>query len=728
MHCARAHDLTTMTRKSRRTVLHELAERVGIISEYLDQTGKETRKTTDATRIELLRIMGIDAANDESAMRALDALDAQERERIIEPVRVMRQGRARSVRTELALPEGWSGTIRWELVVEEEGGKRRKASGRGRATRGTLALAVPLPRETGYHTVRLRLSAGKEAREAEQSLIIVPERCLTPDDLLGGRRVFGIIANLYSVRSERNWGVGDLEDLARLLVWSGTVGAEFVGVNPLHALRNRGMDVSPYSPVSRVYRNAIYLDPERIPIVGEADVRDLLASDDVQRELAELRASTRVEYERVMALKHRVLHRLHERFADAGTSNARAREYARYRETQGEPLERFAIYQALDAHFTREGHDGGFREWPEEFRSPESAAVRRFADSHASDVDYHRWIQFELDCQLAAAADRARSAELAIGLYQDLAIGTSPNGSDVWSYPHLFVQGASIGAPPDPYSATGQNWGLPPIHPHHLREDRYGYWISLVRASLRHAGALRIDHVMGLFRQFWIPEGKSGKEGAYVRFPADDLLGILALESSRTGALVVGEDLGTVPKEVPPALESWGILSSKVLYFERGRKGSFVPATQYEPLALATANTHDMATLAGFWSGGDLELREKVGLANAKETRAAKRERQQHREELVDRLAKEGILDDDGTELDETTVRGAVHEFLARTPSALVGFALDDLTGEVEPVNVPGVGPDKYPSWTRRMQMPVEQIPFAPGVAAALRRADRSDA
>jgi 4-alpha-glucanotransferase len=257
-----------------------------------------------------------------------------------------------------------------------------------------------------------------------------------------------------------------------------------------------------------------------------------------------------------------------------------------------------------------------------------------------------------------------------------------------------------------------------------MAEDRYRYWIALVRSTLRHAGALRLDHVMGLFRQFWIPEGRSGTEGAYVRFPADDLLGILALESVRHRALIVGEDLGTVPPEVPPALEKWAILSSKVLYFEREGETDFRPASAYQPRALATANTHDMPTLAGFRVGRDIELKVQVGLMEPEEAEEERRKRQREVEALTRRLVDDGILPH-GHVPSDAELRGAVHEFLCRTPSALVGLSLDDVAGEREPVNIPGVGGDRFPSWTRRMQLSLEELPHDPGVETAMRSAGR---
>jgi 4-alpha-glucanotransferase len=279
----------------------------------------------------------------------------------------------------------------------------------------------------------------------------------------------------------------------------------------------------------------------------------------------------------------------------------------------------------------------------------------------------------------------------------------------------------SIGAPPDEYSAEGQNWGLPPVDPWALRDDAYRYWIRLVRASLRHGGALRIDHAMGLFQQFWIPEGKQGADGAYVRFPSEDLLGILALEAHRHGAVVVGEDLGTVPPEVPPALRRWGVLSSRVLYFER-EGDRFREGAAYEPMSLATANTHDMPTIAGFWRGRDIELKREVGMIESDgDAEEQGRARARERKALLERLAADGVLPDASDPESGAELRGAVHAFLCRTPAALVGFSLDDVVGEVEPVNLPGVTPERFSSWTRKLSVPIEALSSDPAVRATLR-------
>jgi 4-alpha-glucanotransferase len=709
-------------RSRTKSALHRLGDEVGIIASYLDQTGKERRVTSDATRLAILDAMGIDASSPRAAGDALRTLRAERREELLAPVRVIEADGESLAVIRVQLPST-RGTVTWQLELEDEHGRVRRMEGRADRSRVGLTLGT-LP-EPGYHTIRLRATAGRRELAAEQSLIVVPPRCTQPSELLGDRKAFGIIANLYTVHSDRNWGIGDLTDLATLAAWSGTIGADFVGVNPLHALLDRGSEISPYSPVSRLFRNVAYIDVESVPeLRGDAALDDRIASPELRAELNELRESARVHYEQVMALKMPVLEALHRRFAerDRDGSSPRARAYREFVVSQEPQLTRFATWMALgEARGARgeklEAYD--WRKWPAELQDPNGAAVMQFQKEHAERIDLHRWMQFECDRQLAAAADVARQAGLRIGLYQDLAIGTSPSGSDTWSQPDLFIAGASIGAPPDPYSASGQNWGLPPIDPRGLRRDRYRYFIRLVRSGFRHAGALRIDHVMGLFRLFVIPRGMSGKEGAYIRYPASDLLGILALESRRHRALVVGEDLGTVPKDVPPALEKWGVLSSKVLYFERERRGGFKRAEQYAPLSLATANTHDMATIAGFWRGRDLELRAEVGLIEDERALHEAREmRSQEKVALARRLRQAGVLtgrkrpprDGETSAEWDVELRGAVHAFLCSSPAVLVGLALDDITGEVEAVNLPGVGPERFPSWMRRMRMSLEEI------------------
>jgi 4-alpha-glucanotransferase len=698
---------------------------VGILPGYIDQAGRR-RHTTDRTRCALLAAMGIDAATEAQAIRAMESLRVAGREHVLPSVCVVEQRATRALPLSFSLGRSTGNQpAECEVEVQAEDGARHHAAWRARVSdvqHIAVRFASPLP--LGYHTLRLAMrTRGGQRYEGEQSLIVTPGRCLSPAEKLGRKRVYGFLAQLYTLRSATNWGIGDLGDLRRLITWGGTVGAAFVGLNPLHALTNEGRDISPYSPVSRLYRNAIYLDIMAIPECAELpSLQDRLASSAFRRELACLRDGPHVQYERVMALKRPVLEALHRAFAarHGNRSTPRGRAYRRYVKAEGETLTDFATFLVLYQHLGRR-HGWDWRAWPVAYRNPRSAAVRAFAARHAEEIDFHCYLQFELDRQLGLAAATARSADLTIGLYQDLAIGSSAVGSDTWAFSGEFANGVTLGAPPDTFYSMGQDWGFPPVDPGRLAASGYHYWIRLIRAAMAHAGALRIDHVMGLFRQFWVPSGRPPSEGAYVRYPSADLLGILALESARARALVIGEDLGTVPRGLPSQLARWNILSTRVLYFARSPRGTFLPARAYPDRSLASANTHDMPPLAGYWRERDIELRRQSGeLRSAAAVEVARAERARERRALLRRLAAEELLPDDEAPRSNATLRGAVHAFLCRSPAALVGIALDDLVGETEPVNLPGVGPDCFPSWSRRLTLPIERFATDPEVQRAL--------
>lgn len=679
------------------------------------------------TRETLLSIMGFDAPTEDAARGWLDALDHEERETIIAPVRVVQRDDADANRVRVQLPPGVS-RADVDLTLREETGhtwRVRQTVSRGGGGRGSEDATLVLPTRVpyGYHLLTAQLRAAGQAGsgewQADQSLIVVPSSCVTPSMVLGKTsNAAGVVANLYSVRREQDWGIGDLRTFTQLVEWGAARGAAFVGVNPLHALFNRGWGVSPYSPVSRLFRNHIYIDVESVPELAQSTgARAMLSSQDVQDRLKALRSQRLVDYDGVIALKDQALAELHRTFREQSAPGAaqRARDYADFVRLREPDLTRFATWMTI----AESSGTPDWRGWPEPMQDAESPAVEAFRKSHTERVDFHRWLQFETHRQLGEVAQRARSLGVDVGVYQDLAIGTCRGGSDTWSYPDLFLTGASLGAPPDPYSWAGQNWGLPPMNPRALRLQKYRYWIQLLRRAFEHAGALRIDHVMGLFRVFWIPEGGSGQDGAYVRFPAQDMLGILALESVRHSALVVGEDLGTVPKEVPPTLEKWGILSSKVLLFEKDSRG-FRSASRYPALSLATANTHDMAPIAGFWTGRDIELRLRVGLIDESEAAAARVERRKEKAKLL-KLLRLAPPHDFEQQHFPRRLAGAIHDFLCSTPAHLVGISLDDLTGELDPVNVPGVGPDKHPSWRRKTRMTMEEISWSFEVDDAIR-------
>ena len=701
-----------MSELDHRPLLRKLADRLGIVDAYLDQSGGEMRHTSDTTRIQLLAAMGYDGSTEHRARRALRRLRHARRHEWIAPVRVVRHRKKSATRVLVRVPHFDVHEVEWQLTLVTEEGIRSEWNGHthGGPSR-RLALALPAVPPLGYHTVRIVFRADHVEHVGTQRLIIVPSRCTPPEARMHGRRGFGITANLYSVRSEKNWGAGDIGDAQAIAEWLGPLGGAFVGMSPLHSLRNAGHDVSPYSPITRLFRNPIYIRVDDIPeLAADATARALMTAPAFQAELAELRTAPMLDYARVMSLRTPVLESLHRTFQqhELARDSTRARQYTAYVQGEDPSLTRFATWSAIEE---REGPDA--RAWPAELRNANSDAVARLREQLADRVDYHRWLQFELDRQLGHAASAAARAGLALGIYQDLAVGSASSGSDVWSHPELFLHGATVGAPPDMYSDDGQNWGLPAVDPHVLRATGYEYWTRLLRAGFRHTGALRIDHALGLFRMFWVPSGESARQGAYVRSFSHELFGILALESVRHNALVVGEDLGTVPPHVPAVLAKWGVLGSKVQVFERDfHTGRFRNADNYPRMALATVNTHDLPPLVGWAEARDIMLRSEVGdLSDLGVASSMRDARMNDLGALVTSLIDAGLLPHDAHQhVTSEMLIPAVHAFIRRTPSALVGLALDDLAHEATPVNIPGVWQDRYPSWSRRMRDTLETL------------------
>ncbi len=697
--------------------LRALAQHAGILESYTDLLGREHRVSDDVC-VALLAAMGFDASSEQAASACLARLQAEQAERCIDVVRVVEEGAHDARLLPIIFPPGWLGESCGAVTITEESGvthtlEFRHDLGDGRCTNQVLP---DLP--TGYHHVAVQLSSGSVEVVQEQSLIVAPRRCYSVDDRVGRRRLFGLWCNLYTLRSDQDWGSGDLTDLDCVVRETASGGGAFVGVNPLHAIRNRGDDISPYSPTSRLFGNPLYIDIDRVPeLAWCAAARDFLESADAKATLERARSARDVEYDRIHELKLRVLRLLFDTFqADAhAASSNRMAAFARFVSAGGGALETFATFEAIGEHFREDGFDGCWRDWPIALRDPTSDAVEAFRVRHADRVAFHMYLQFEFDRQLGEVAKLSRDAGMPIGLYLDLAIGSADDGSDAWAYSGLVARGVEVGAPPDPYAWQGQKWGFPPLIPHRLRQDGYRYWIGLLRSVMRHAGLLRVDHVMGLFRLFWIPEGAIASEGAYVRYPAEELLGILALESQRNETVVVGEDLGTVPAEVPPALESRAILSSRVAFFEREGDGHFRAPEHYKENALVTTTTHDLPPLHGLIEGSDLKMRHQLGLIGRDEIDQMLASRQS--DEIapllrhLDRFGLENVGASDSRGWpDPHRVLLAMHALLIATPCRLVGISLDDIATERDPVNLPGVPNSVHRNWSRRMRRPIEDL------------------
>src|SRR5215207_3175299 len=535
-----------------------------------------------------------------------------------------------------------------------------------------------------------------EGRTGATTLVVAPGRCHLPAELEGGGRAWGWAAQLYAVRSRASWGIGDLGDLAGLLAATAPLGAGFALLNPLHAALPT--EPSPYNPSSRVFRNPLYLRIENVPELAALDPRDRDRVEALAGAGRGLLDKDRIDRPAVYRLKDEALRLAH---GAIGRAPGRQDELAAYRAATPN-LERFATFCAL-----QHVHGQDWRTWPAAYRHPGRPEVGAFGEQHHQEVAYHAWLQWLLDEQLAAV----RPGWGQLGVVNDLAIGFAPDGFDAWSFQDELAAGVSVGAPPDPLGPRGQDWGLPAFAPDRLAAGGYGPFAQTIRAGMAHAAGLRIDHVMGLFRLFWIPQGAEPAQGTYVRYPADDLLGVLALESVAAGALVVGEDLGTVEHGVRERLAAEGVLSYRLAWFEHGPGRGRRRAADYPRLALAATTTHDLPTAAGFFTGSDLEHLCDIAVATPGGAEQADQEVQ--RASLCELLETEGLLEP-GEESVEALV-AALYGFLARTPSMLLAATLEDAVEAHERPNVPGTI-DQRPNWSLPLPVRLEDLAADPRV------------
>jgi len=725
-----------MTGKDRSKKIAALGSLCGITSLYWDNFGRGHR-TSQATYRDLLTAMGVpwedpEALDHEIARRRLGSWGA-----VLEPVQLIAPAPAESRSTVRVwsptpeLPEAVN--LSGELVSEPGERRQWKAklqpSGRllGRAVPGGFRVALPLPLpgklELGYYDLTLRVKSGGREEIGRCRLIAAPPHVYAPAWLIQGRRAWGLNLPLYAVRSPNNWGIGDFADLMAVIRWAGPLGAAFVGINPLHAPGGRAQaDLSPYSPTSRVFLNVLYLSLETAPEMQACrEARDLMASPEFQAAKARLRQAPLVAYGEVRRLKRRVLELLYQTFCEAHGPPEDARtdrgwEFARFVAAGGESLARFGQFSALADHFKKDD----WRRWPQSYRDPRGPAVDGFTRENLRQVQFFQYGQWLAQAQLRQVCQEARVQGLPFTLYEDLALGASPGGCDTWAHQELFARGPAIGAPPDAFNPQGQNWGLPPLIPERLRASGYQLFIDALRANTPPGGMLRIDHVMGLFRLLWIPPGTPAGRGAYVNYPARELLAILALESVRRRALIIGEDLGTVPPRIRQRLSQAGVFSYRVFYFERDGQSRFLPPEAYPARAMATITTHDLPTLKGFWQGHDLDLKRTLNLypePRLAEADAAARE--QDRRLLVEALQGRGLLPD-GSSFDPQDkhccpleLREAVLTYLAQSKAALLEVRLEEIFGAPEQQNLPGAQKE-HPNWRIKLPVALDRLPASP--------------
>ncbi|MFI6578014.1 4-alpha-glucanotransferase [Nocardiopsis sp. NPDC050513] len=631
--------------------LARVAEQYGVATAYEDWRGRRVPVSPDTIR-HVLAALGVDPEHPVPATRRSP----------LPPAVVVREGKA----PDLVLPEGARSTVE---------------TGDG----SLLPFDPGLP--LGVHTLRVEDGGA----EHDAPLLVVPDR-IEPSALRGNRRLWGLMAQVYSVRSRASWGTGDLRDLAELADWGARdLGADFVLVNPMHASEPVGrVEPSPYLPVSRRYASPLYVRVEDIPEYARLDPAQREGIQRLARPLRERgRTADLLDRDAVWGAKRTALEVLFQ------VPRAPGREAAlrSYLQREGRPLVEFATWCAL-----AEEHGNDFRTWPAQLRDVGAHAVGEKALGLWPEVEFHRWLQWVLDEQLAQAQITARGGGMDLGIVHDLAIGVQAGGADAWMYGGALVAGLHTGAPPDEFNQRGQDWGQPPWHPRGLAELGYAPFRQVVGQSLRHAGGVRVDHVMGMFRMWCVPEGATPDEGTYIRYDHEGMVGSLLLAARRTGAVVVGEDLGTVEPWVRDHLRDRGILGTSVLWFEQDSEGEPLSPDEWRADCLATVATHDLPPVASFLSGEHVELRDRLGLLDRPLD-----EELAESEARVDRwrslLVELGLLDEDVDPVtDPASVVAAMHAYLVATPARMIGVALTDVVGERRMQNQPGTSTE-YPNW-----------------------------
>jgi 4-alpha-glucanotransferase len=710
------------------TLIERLARLRGIGDAYHDYRG-ELRHFSLETKRDLLRAMGCNVDDPAALALELSRLEVAGWRKFLPPMAAARGSRI-GIDVNISARE-FGSTLMWSVRCED--GTRHTGMistadcaevWRGEVegswiTRRRLQLPLDLP--PGYHELEAKVAAGA----AERCLLIVsPPRCFEPASIAAGRRLWGIAVQLYTLRSRDNWGMGDFNDLRSLIRWLAPHGAGFIGLNPLHALAPADpARSSPYSASSRHFLNVLYIAVPAVPeFLDCAPARARLSEAAFAQRLDELRGRELVDYRGVADLKFEILALLYRDFRERhlAADSVRGRDFREFVGAGGEPLQMHARFDALDHHFRATGAASGWLSWPEEFRDVNGAATARFAAEHAEEVEFYAYLQWVARDQLSGAQALARELGMPIGLYGDYAVGANPSGSETWMERSSYCLGAEIGAPPDPLALKGQGWGIPPQDPSVMQGERLQGFVRLIRSNMRFYGALRLDHVMSLFRLWWVASGFSPTEGAYVHYPLHQLLTILALESARNSCLVVGEDLGVVPDEMRRAMPEYGLYHYKVLLFER-LGDRFRRPDEYVRHALATVTTHDMPTLRSYWEGRDIELRRGLNLyPSAAVEGEVTREREHDRQLLLAALEQQGLKPaQTATPADpfSADLAHALHVYLARSATALVALQIEDLLGETLPVNVPGTD-HEYPNWQRKVSADIEDLAARADLAA----------
>lgn len=708
--------MTTMHKDESATkLIWQLGQQYGIDPFYFDGLGVERQVSVPHLQ-QVLASMGVKASSKKEILASLAHADFRTWTQVIDAV-VVRYPSDAPFMLALSLPLGSSSLEKVSLVIQvtDEKGRSRRLSIPGsrvkviseKTIRGVRYVRVHVPLSgtctLGYFRLAVCVNLHAERTVEGQALLIVaPRKCYLPPS---PNRAWGISLQLYGLRSHKNWGIGDFRDLEEIMKVAGTRWrVATIGVNPLH-IPAVGL-ASPYSPSSRLFWSPVYLNLEGVEEWRiSAGLRRKAKSAKFQRRLQQFRESPLVDYEAVGKLKWAVLEDLFRVFRrqhlQPKSRTARGRAFAKFVSGFHPHLTMFCTFQAL----TERLGTVAWRTWPNAFRHPQSPDVEVFQRSHATRVQFYQYVQWLCELQLQNLDLVAKKHSLAFRLYHDLPVGIHPDGADAWVFQDQLASGITVGAPPDSFNLNGQSWGLAVPNPVRLREDGYRFLRETLRQNMRHGGVLRIDHALGLFRMFWVPQGGTGKDGVYVKTYVDEILAVLALESVRRKVMVVGEDLGAVTPAIREKLDAAGLLSYRLLFFERGNRGEMTPPHAYPEQALVAATTHDLPTLKGFWAGRDIIIKQEGSVyLRKKDCQQDRRQRAEDRKQLWEALHREGLCSAGAIppNLSDDMLQ-AMYRYLARTPSRLLIVQLEDLLGELDTPNLPGAPDSVYPSWRVRI-------------------------
>lgn len=691
--------------------LNALAEHAGLSLRWTDYRGAERIVAPDVLRA-ALAAMQIPAATDADVRDSTAYLYAQA-QTVLPSMLVTRCDQYTVLPPALAARLQHSDSVHIHL---EEGELHKPEWHKGEWHKAELSrngdnrLVLPPLSRTGYHHLMVD--------DLEIPLAVAPRRAFTPADVSTRTRLWGLSAQLYSLRRETDLarsgdgGFGDFSTLAELARAAALRGADALAISPVHALFSADFKhFSPYSPSSRLFLNALHIDVASI--VNEDSLRDMIATLGLGDELARLQQLTLIDWPAAarvkLALLRKVWSQMGERWMQS--DEALAQSFQTFREQGGRALENHARFEALhEQEYARDPALWNWRNWSASLRNVRSAAVKDFADSHADEVGFHIFLQWLASRGLAGAQRAAREEGMAIGLIADLAVGTDNGGSHVWSRQEDFLVGLQVGAPPDEINTHGQDWGLTTFSPMALQQHAFAPFLEMLRASLRHAGGLRIDHILGMRRLWVLPSGAKATDGVYLSYPQNDLLNLIALESQRHRAVIVGEDLGTVPPGFSATLADNGILGMQVMLFQRDH-GLFVEPSRWSTQVLATTTTHDLPTIAGWWRGRDIDCMNAIGMlpehSNAEQMHA---ERNSDRHAMWNAFNYAGVATGEIPPPDApAAVVDAAIQFVAKTPAPLAMIPLEDLLGIDEQPNLPGTI-DQHPNWRRRLPAPIDEL------------------